>query len=187
MKDSEWYASTFFLFACMLVLLFGMFSIMPAKADIYSEQNLLNPFEAAELYGMAHSLSRIPLPAQHPTINSVPKAKLQALMCPPTHKDCSVSAGYLRGVVYIDDALPVADPHTRLILLHELAHYLQAMKAARTYRLAKTTLSEDESWGEAKTCQERFDRELQAYAVQKYAADKIGVSFMMPVLPTCPA
>ena len=182
MKNDEWYASTLFLFACIMVLLYGMFSIMPAKSDIYSEQNLLNPMEAAELYGMAHSLSGLPIPEKHPTINSVPKAKLQAIMCPPTHKDCSVSAGYLRGVVYIDDALPVTSAATRLIILHELVHYLQAMRAA-----SAVLTSGSVEWGEAKTCQERFDRELQAYAVQKYAADKIGVSFMMPVLPTCPA
>jgi hypothetical protein len=112
-------------------------------------------------------------PEAPPMVSRVPRRELEQLGCGEAGK-CGVSAMYIseRGVLMAEDLQPETNLFHRSILLHELIHYLQDVGQ----ELA--TLAACERW---------YQRELEAYAVQKrylqdvHSPDRVAYSGARPV------
>lgn len=133
----------------------------------------LDRLQAATIYGLAHSVSHLPLPDQAPEIHMTSVAAIEAMLvdigvCP---RGCpSVKAAQVEGRIYVDETLDMQDVHNAAILLHEMVHYLQWAKD-----------------GESQTCEEWRDREITAYQLQNLVLNKAGARMIQaPAMPTCP-
>lgn len=128
--------------------------------------------QAALIYGLAHSVSGLPLPEHAPEIHLTSAAAIDKMLtemgvCP---KGCpSVKAAQIENHVYVDEALDFADIQNAAILFHEFVHYLQWAK-----------------FGDAQTCEEWRDREITAYQLQNLVLNKAGASMVQaPSFPSC--
>lgn len=105
----------------------------------------------AELLIAVPALTGYPAPTQAPIVELIPHVELQEMAC---EGPCEIRGWYPGGsTIYLDDRL---DPDTsmwdRSIVVHELVHYLQ---------------EQDGAFGAVPTCQRWFDREEEAYTVQR--------------------
>lgn len=135
----------------------------------YLRATELSEMQAIYLYGVAYGNVGIGLPERAPVIRSVPQAEIAQRYC---GKSCSVRAAQFGPEILADEKLDYSDPRQSSIVLHELVHYVQWA------RLGPVAPND---------CQEHRRRELQAYAIQVYALDRIDVQFIVPELPACPA
>jgi hypothetical protein len=146
------------LIAIALVSVTGMWPRPAQAAEIGQDQ-------ANALYAIAYGHSGIGVPDKPPVIRLVAQEKLAARYC---GRPCAIAAGLIDGEVWLDQALDMTHPVNASILLHELVHYVQwAMRGA------------------ARSCAEHRERELQAYTVQAYALDRVGIEMPRPSLPVC--
>jgi hypothetical protein len=95
------------------------------------------------------------MPAVAPEIRLVSNEKLKATICPACK---NLGAGFMDGVIYIDETLDMSNVRTASILFHEMVHFLQWSNK-----------------GPAKNCDEWFDREVVAYQLQNEVLFKAGV------------
>ena len=117
-----------------------------AGADELSEAELMPALVAA-----LDQISKYQRLVALPEIIRVPHARIEEIVC---RAKCAALAVYRPGEgIYLDDSLK---PETRLfdrsILLHELVHYVQDMSGAH---------------GDMKPCMRWYQREQEAYAIQK--------------------
>jgi hypothetical protein len=133
----------------------------------------LDQMQAATIYGLAHSVSGLPLPQQPPEIHmtsamAIDKMLTEMGVCP---RGCpSVKAAQVENRIYVDEKLDFQDIQNAAILFHEMVHFLQYAKD-----------------GEAKTCEEWRDREITAYQLQNLVLNKAGARMVQaPQMPTCP-
>ena len=145
---------------CLVVLLMGIWILVfPPKA--FSAP--LDPRSTAVIYNMAQALSKYKLPDIAPVVEYVSQERLNALVC---KKACpQLGAAQVGGHVYILDTLDMDDPFSRAILMHEFVHVLQ-----------------ENSKGLAKDCADWLAREEEAYGLQSYVLDKIGLRLRIPTL-----
>jgi hypothetical protein len=121
----------------------------------------------------AARMTKYARPEALPMVTRVPRRELDRLGCGDTGK-CGVSAMYIpeRGVLIAEDLTPETNLFHRSILLHEVVHYLQDVGQ----ELA--TLAACERW---------YQRELEAYAIQKrylqdiHSPDRVAYSGARPV------
>ena len=133
----------------------------------------LEPDQAALIYGLAHSVSHLPLPDRPPEIHITSAAKIDKMLtemgvCP---RGCpNVKGAQVGNRVYVDENLDFGNVQNAAILFHEFVHYLQWAKD-----------------GEAKTCEEWRDREITAYHLQNLVLHKAGAMLVQaPPMPSCP-
>lgn len=121
----------------------------------------------AIIYNMMHALSKYKLPDIAPTVDYVSQEKLNEIVCGknPCHQ---INGAQVRDKIYILDSLDMNDPYNRSILAHEFVHWFQYS-----------------SLGEAKDCPESIRREYEAYGLQNYILEKIGMRLKMPILQVC--
>ncbi len=117
-----------------------------AAAETLSEAELLPALVSA-----LDQLSKYRRPVALPEIIRVPHARIEEMVC---KAKCAALAVYRPGEgIYLDDKLrPETDLFARSILLHELVHYVQDMSGAHS---------------DMKPCMRWYQREQEAYAVQK--------------------
>jgi hypothetical protein len=117
-----------------------------AGVDVLSEAELMPALVSA-----LDQLSKYHRPVALPEIIRVPHERIEAMVC---KAKCGALAAYRPGEgIYLDERLkPETDLFDRSILLHELVHYLQDMSDAL---------------GDMKPCQRWYQREQEAYAIQK--------------------
>ena len=103
-----------------------------------------------ELFTAIKMLSGYPVPPTFPEVHQVPRAQLEARLCPA---GCRVKAFYLKDEgVYIDQALDIEnDLPARSILLHELVHHVQGVGGR---------------FGSLPDCHAWYAREYEAYQIQ---------------------
>ena len=133
----------------------------------------LDPLQAATIYGLAHSVSGLPLPEHAPEIHLTTAAAIDHMLtemgvCP---RGCpSVKAAQVQNRVYVDQALDMQDIQNAALVFHEIVHYLQWAKD-----------------GDAKTCEEWRYREITAYQLQNLVLNKAGAHMVQaPTMPVCP-
>lgn len=132
----------------------------------------LTKTDADVIYKLAQDISHIPAPAEGPTVRLESKEFIEALLveigvCP---KGCpSVKAAQLQDTIYVDGALDFTDPQIIGVFLHELFHFLQFARD-----------------GDAKTCDEWKQREINAYQWQNFFLNKLGARMVQsPAWPDC--
>lgn len=126
----------------------------------------------------AVKMSKYRKPSALPMVSRVPRPVLEALACPEGTR-CGVSAMYepTRGILIAEDLRPETNLFHRSILLHEMIHYLQDVG----HELA--TMAACERW---------YQRELEAYALQKqylqniHSPDRVAYSGARPVCDDLP-
>ena len=117
-----------------------------AGAEELSEAELMPALVAAlDQISKYHRLVALP------EIIRVPHERIEEIVC---RKKCAALAVYRPGEgIYLDDSLkPETSLFDRSILLHELVHYVQDMSGAH---------------GDMKPCMRWYQREQEAYAIQK--------------------
>lgn len=121
--------------------------------------------QANALYAIAYGHAGIGIPERAPTVRQVPQSAIADRYC---GRPCPISAVHFATEVWIDEALDMSNPIHASIVLHELVHYVQwAMR------------------GEATDCETHRAREVQAYSIQAYALDQIGLRMARPEIPVC--
>ncbi len=146
-----------------------------------------NPMDSGEIADMpaltrhllraASRLSKYRMPEASPMVSRVTRLELEARACPQGGGRCGVSALYLPelGILMAEDLKPETNLFQRSILLHEVVHYLQDVG----HELLSASL-----------CERWYQRELEAYAVQKQylvsinSPDRVAYS---GARPTCDA
>ncbi|MEO8038835.1 MAG: hypothetical protein ABI794_08685 [Betaproteobacteria bacterium] len=144
----------------------------PAKAaqgySVYKEtgfeEQFDNPRETAEvddlielsqqLLRTASKLSKYHVPDALPMVTRISRSDLDRIACGEGATKCGVSALYepSRGILFTEGLRPETNMFDRSILLHEMVHYLQEM---------------GHSMSAAPACERWYQRELEAYAIQK--------------------
>jgi hypothetical protein len=117
-----------------------------ANAPVLSESELMPVLVSA-----LDQLTKYHRPATLPQIIRVPHERIEMIVC---RAKCGALAAYRPGEgIYLDDRLkPETDLFGRSVLLHELVHYLQDINRELVGM---------------KPCQRWYQREQEAYAVQK--------------------
>lgn len=102
----------------------------------------------------ASQLSKYRVPEVLPMVTRVSRKELDRLACGEEAAKCGVSAMYepTRGIVFAEELQPEKNLFHRSILLHEMVHYMQEI---------------GHSMSAAATCERWYQRELEAYAIQK--------------------
>lgn len=102
----------------------------------------------------ASQLSKYRVPEVLPMVTRVSRKELDRLACGEEATKCGVSAMYepTRGIVFSEELEPEKNLFHRSILLHEMVHYMQEL---------------GHSMAAAATCERWYQRELEAYAIQK--------------------
>lgn len=125
----------------------------------------------AELFATIHLLSGYPVPEPLPSVQFVPLATMQAMVC---KGPCAVKAFYTpaQGVV-IDEKLDVkGDTYARSILLHELVHHAQHVSGR--FEALDTP------------CRRWQAKEVEAYEIQHKYLKKLRVTRSFIALDTVP-
>ena len=148
-----------------------------------------NPQDAGEIADLheltrhllrsATRLSKYRMPEANPMVTRVTRAALEARACPSGVGKCGVSAMYQPeiGILMAEDLKPETNLFQRSILLHEMVHYLQDV--------GQELLT-------AAPCERWYQRELEAYAVQKQylvsinSPDRVAYSGSRPTCETSP-
>lgn len=120
----------------------------------------------AVIYNMAQALSKYKLPPIAPTVEYVSKERLAELVCKQVCPQ--INGAQVGDHIYLLDTLDMDDPFNRAILLHEAVHFLQYANK-----------------GPARDCEEYIQREYEAYGLQNYVLEKIGLRLKMPIMPSC--
>ncbi len=121
----------------------------------------------AVIYNMAQALSKYKLPPIAPTVEYVSRQRLESIAC--ANRTCpQVNGAQVGDHVYLLDSLDMDDPFNRAVMLHELVHFLQWANK-----------------GPAHDCEEYIQREYEAYGLQNYVLEKIGLRLKMPIMPSC--
>lgn len=142
-------------FLLLVALLFSSVSI----AEVPSRDQLISQYAAA--YGRLG----IGIPEAPPHIYPVSQKTLWAIaQC----EHCNIQGAQLGDSVFYLETLNFMDPMDSSILLHELIHYVQWWK-----------------YGTAKTCEERADREWEAYKIQAFVLSQNNIYFAMPQRMQC--
>jgi hypothetical protein len=117
-----------------------------AGAEVLSDAELM-PALVSALYQISKYQRLVALPE----IIRVPHERIERMVCPGK---CAALAAYIPGAgIYLDEKLnPGRDLFHRSILLHELVHYAQDMS---------------EEHDDMKPCMRWYQREQEAYAIQK--------------------
>lgn len=102
----------------------------------------------------ASQLSKYRVPEVLPMVTRISRTELDRLACGEGAAKCGVSAMYepTRGIVFSEDLQPEKNLFHRSILLHEMIHYMQEL---------------GHSMSTAAACERWYQRELEAYAIQK--------------------
>lgn len=142
------------LIAAVLGLCFAFIAALafsgPARAgDLTLEQ-------AAAVYAIAYGHVGGAMPERAPTIYLVDRPRLQQLAC--NGGNCPARGWQQGEAVYIDGSLDFARPADAAVLLHELVHWFQFAR-----------------WGPAQDCLDWIARERQAYLIQAYELERMGV------------
>jgi hypothetical protein len=117
-----------------------------AGIDVLSETELMPALVSA-----LDQLSKYHRPLALPQVIRVPHERIEAIVC---NAKCGALAAYRPGEgIYLDERLkPETNLFDRSILLHELVHYVQDMS---------------DEHGDMRPCQRWYQREQEAYAIQK--------------------
>ena len=117
-----------------------------AGVDVLSEAELMPALVSA-----LDQLSKYHRPVALPEVIRVPHERIEAIVC---NAKCAALAAYRPGEgIYLDERLkPETELFDRSILLHELVHYMQDMS---------------DEHGDMRPCQRWYQREQEAYAIQK--------------------
>jgi len=116
----------------------------------------LSEQEIATVYAAAITAANLGEPENFPVVHLLNMGELRKMVgC----GDCLVRGSFINNEIYIDEALDLADPHQKSILLHEMVHYLQRAKL-----------------GEVKDCNEWLRRELEAFDIQMKELIRQGYS-----------
>jgi hypothetical protein len=102
----------------------------------------------------ATRFSKYRMPTALPMVSRMSRADLERLACAEGAVKCGVSAMYepARGIMIAEDLQPETNLFHRSILLHEMVHYLQEMGHELSASAA---------------CERWYQRELEAYSIQK--------------------
>lgn len=102
----------------------------------------------------ASQLSKYRVPEVLPMVTRISRAELDRLACGEGAAKCGVSAMYepTRGIVFTEELQPERNLFHRSILLHEMVHYMQEL---------------GHSMSTSAACERWYQRELEAYAIQK--------------------
>ena len=148
---------------CLCISLFGLYLLVfpPAALSAPLDRNA-----TAVIYNMAQALSKYKLPPIAPTVEYVSKERLAELVCKQLCPQ--INGAQVGDHIYLLDTLDMDDPFNRAILLHEAVHFLQYANK-----------------GQAKDCQDWLEREYEAYGLQKYVLERIGLTLRMPIMPVC--
>ena len=127
----------------------------------------------------AAQLSKYRMPEASPMVTRVSRAALEARACSSGVGKCGVSAMYQPelGILMAEDLKPETNLFQRSILLHEMVHYLQDI---------------GQELVAASPCERWYQRELEAYAVQKQylvsinSLDRVAYSGSRPTCETSP-
>jgi hypothetical protein len=117
-----------------------------AGVDVLSEAELMPALVSA-----LDQLSKYHRPVALPEVIRVPHERIEAIVC---NAKCAALAAYRPGEgIYLDERLkPETELFDRSILLHELVHYVQDLS---------------DEHGDMRPCQRWYQREQEAYAIQK--------------------
>jgi len=117
-----------------------------AGVDVLSEAELMPALVSA-----LDQLSKYHRPVALPEVIRVSHERIEAMVC---NAKCGALAAYRPGAgIYLDERLkPETDLFDRSILLHELVHYVQDMS---------------DEHGDMRPCMRWYQREQEAYAIQK--------------------
>lgn len=117
-----------------------------AGVDVLSEAELMPALVSA-----LDQLSKYHRPVALPEVIRVPHERIEAMVC---NAKCAALAAYRPGEgIYLDERLkPETELFDRSILLHELVHYVQDLS---------------DEHGDMRPCQRWYQREQEAYAIQK--------------------
>lgn len=118
------------------------------------------------LYASAYGRLGIGIPDKPPHIYPVSKETLRELV--RCQNSCQVQGAQVADSVFYWEGTDFSNPIESSWLLHEIVHYVQYWKK-----------------GPAKTCQEKADREWEAYKIQAYVLEQNDVSFPMPQRMVC--
>lgn len=124
-----------------------------AGVDVLSEAELIPALVSA-----LDQLSKYHRPVALPEVIRVSHERIEAMVC---NAKCGALAAYRPGAgIYLDERLkPETDLFDRSILLHELVHYVQDMS---------------DEHGDMRPCMRWYQREQEAYAIQKMFLFMIG-------------
>lgn len=102
----------------------------------------------------ASQLSKYRVPEVLPMVTRISRTELDRLACGEGAAKCGVSAMYepTRGIVFSEELQPERNLFHRSILLHEMVHYMQEL---------------GHSMSASAACERWYQRELEAYAIQK--------------------
>lgn len=137
--------------------LVGIISILAVTAFSQSAKQhstvRINP-TAVSLLEQAKKFMKFTGEVDMPTIVSSSQHDLKQMYCPG--RDCSVSAMYDSGTIYLDKDIDYNNLIDKSIILHELVHHVQWTK-----------------YGSTLDCQRWFTNEREAYKIQaKYLKSK---------------
>jgi len=107
-----------------------------------------------QLLRTAAKLSKYRVPDALPMVTRIARGDLDRLACGEGATKCGVSAMYepSRGILFTEELQPETNLFHRSILLHEMVHYLQEI---------------GHSMSASAACERWYQRELEAYAIQK--------------------
>lgn len=142
-----------------VVLLVSLVFSCVSIAEVPSRDQLIS------LYASAYGRLGIGIPENNPHIYPVSQATLWAIAdC----EHCNIQGAQLGDSVFYLETLDFIKPMDSSILLHELIHYVQWWR-----------------YGTAKTCEERADREWQAYKIQAFVLEQNNIYFPIPQRMSC--
>jgi hypothetical protein len=119
--------------------------------------------EGREMFRVLHEQQRYPMPVSYPVYHLGPTPDMPTACA-------KFAACYARGHIWIVSPLVVADERERLVsLLHESVHHLQWEKR-----------------GDAKNCQQNYDREVEAYKAQQVYISENYRQYIRVHIPVCP-
>lgn len=143
----------------------------PKSAQSYSahrdggfETQYDNPRDQGEIEDMielskyllrtASQLSKYRVPEVLPMVSRISRKQLDRLACGEAATKCGVSAMYepTHGILFSEELQPEKNLFHRSILLHEMVHYMQEL---------------GHSMSTSAACERWYQRELEAYAIQK--------------------
>ncbi len=141
-------------------MVFWVLAILPR-----AEAAELQQWQANETYALAYGRAGIGIPERAPRIVPKIQADIAARYC---GRPCAVRAALIDGEIWLDESMDMADTFNVSVLLHELVHYVQWAR-----------------YGPATDCLDHRARELQAYAIQIYALERVGIYIARPEVPPC--
>lgn len=131
-----------------------------------AEQDPPSPDQIHNLYVIAIGETGQGVPEKSPKVYRMSSASL----CEIVNRDpnCGVHGVQIADAVLYDEDLNFTKATDSAILAHEFVHYIQWVKHGR-----------------AKTCEERADREAEAYKIQARILSKVNVYYPLPQRMHC--